>query len=136
MDQKTSPLEEVAERIAREAHVLCFDELFVSDIADAMIVGALLRGLFRRGVALVATSNLPPRRLYENGLQRERFLPAIELLERHTRVLAVDAGTDYRLRDLTQAGTYLVAGAPDSAGAARGAIQQARRWRRTCDRNG
>jgi cell division protein ZapE len=115
LDQKTSPLEEVAERIAREAQVLCFDELFVSDIADAMIVGALLQGLFRRGVALVATSNLPPRRLYENGLQRERFLPAIDLLERHTRVLAVDSGTDYRLRDLTQAGTYLVAGAPDSA---------------------
>jgi cell division protein ZapE len=115
MDQKTSPLEEVAERIAREAQVLCFDEFFVADIADAMIVGALLQGLFRRGVALVATSNLPPRRLYENGLQRERFLPAIDLLERHMRILAVDSGTDYRLRDLTQAGTYLVAGAPDSA---------------------
>jgi cell division protein ZapE len=113
--QKTSPLEDVAERIAREAHVLCFDEFFVSDIADAMIMGALLQGLFRRGVTLVATSNLPPRRLYENGLQRERFLPAIGLLERHTRILAVDSGTDYRLRDLTQAGTYLVAGAPDTA---------------------
>jgi cell division protein ZapE len=115
VEQKTSPLEAVAERIAREAHVLCFDEFFVSDIADAMIMGALLQGLFRRGVTLVATSNLPPRRLYENGLQRERFLPAIGLLERHTRILAVDCGTDYRLRDLTQAGTYLVAGAPDTA---------------------
>lgn len=112
--QKTSPLEEVAAKIAREAHVLCFDEFFVSDIADAMLLGALLQALFRHGVALVATSNLPPRRLYENGLQRERFLPAIELLERHTDVLRVDSGTDYRLRDLTRAGTYLLAGAPDT----------------------
>jgi cell division protein ZapE len=110
-----APLEEIARHIAREAHVLCLDELFVSDIADAMLVGGLLRALFRRGVALVATSNLPPRRLYENGLQRERFLPAIELLERHTRVLEVDAGTDYRLRDLTSAGIYFPSGAPATA---------------------
>jgi cell division protein ZapE len=115
MDQQRAPLDEVAARIAHEAHVLCFDEFFVSDIADAMIVGNLLQALFRRGVALVATSNLPPRRLYENGLQRERFLPAIALLERHTRILAVDSGTDYRLRDLTQAGTYLASNAADTA---------------------
>jgi cell division protein ZapE len=112
--QTASPLEEVAKNIAREAHLLYLDELFVSDIADAMIVGGLLAALFRRGVALVATSNLPPRRLYENGLQRERFLPAIDLLERHTRVLEVDAGTDYRLRDLTSAGIYFASGAPDT----------------------
>jgi cell division protein ZapE len=112
--QTPAPLEEVATDIAREAHVLCLDELFVSDIADAMIVGGLLAALFRRGVTLVATSNLPPQRLYENGLQRERFLPAIALLERHTRVLEVDAGTDYRLRDLTSAGIYFASGAPDT----------------------
>ena len=109
-----APLEDIAKKIAREAHVLCLDELFVSDIADAMIVGGLLRALFRRGVALVATSNLPPERLYENGLQRERFLPAIDLLERRTRVLEVDAGTDYRLRDLTSAGIYFASGAPQT----------------------
>ena len=109
-----APLEELARRIAREAHVLCLDELFVSDIADAMIVGSLLAALFRHGVALVATSNLPPARLYENGLQRERFVPAIELLERHTRVLAVDAGIDYRLRDLSSAGIYFASGAPQT----------------------
>jgi cell division protein ZapE len=113
--KKAAPLDAVAARIASEAHVLCFDEFFVSDIADAMIVGGLLHGLFRRGVALVATSNLPPRRLYENRLQRERFLPAIDLIERHTRILEVDCGTDYRLRDLTQAGTYLASDAPDTA---------------------
>jgi cell division protein ZapE len=112
--QTTAPLEEIAKGIAREARVLCLDELFVSDIADAMIVGSLLTALFRHGVALVATSNLPPQRLYDNGLQRERFLPAIALLERHTRVLEVDAGTDYRLRDLTSAGIYFASGAPDT----------------------
>jgi cell division protein ZapE len=112
--QIVAPLDALAELVAREVHVLCFDELFVSDIADAMIIGNLLRALLRRGVTLVATSNLPPNRLYENGLQRERFLPAIDLLERHTRVLQVDAGTDYRLRDLTSAGIYLLSAAPET----------------------
>jgi cell division protein ZapE len=107
-----APLETMAERVAQEAHVLCFDELFVSDIADAMIIGNLLRALLRRGVTLVATSNLPPDRLYENGLQRERFLPAIDLIKRHTRVLQIDDGTDYRLRDLTSAGIYLMSADP------------------------
>ena len=102
-----SPLEIVAERIARETRVLCFDELFVTDIADAMILGGLFQGLFRRGVTLVATSNCPPAELYRNGLQRQRFVPAIRLIERHTEVLAIDGGSDYRLRQLTQAGTYL-----------------------------
>ena len=112
--QTAAPLEEIAKRLARDTRVLCFDELFVSDIADAMILRNLLRALFRRGVALVATSNLPPRRLYESGLQRERFVPAIELLERHMRVLEVDAGGDYRLRELTSAGIYLPSGADDT----------------------
>lgn len=102
-----SPLESVAERIARDTRVLCFDELFVTDIADAMILAGLFQGLFRRGVTLVATSNCRPADLYRDGLQRRRFLPAIELIERRTDVLAVDGGSDYRLRRLAQAGTYL-----------------------------
>jgi cell division protein ZapE len=101
------PLDKVAADIAQETRVLCFDEFFIGDIADAMILGRLLDGLFRRGVTLVATSNSPPTELYPNGLQRERFLPAIELLENCTRVLHLDGDTDYRLRLLQQAGTYL-----------------------------
>jgi cell division protein ZapE len=100
------PLRLVAEGLAGEARVLCFDEFFVSDIGDAMILGELFAHLFEEGVTLVATSNIPPHALYENGLQRRRFLPAIELIERNTEVMNLDGGTDYRLRLLEQAETY------------------------------
>ena len=101
-----NPLSEVADGMAREARVLCFDEFFVSDIGDAMILGELIGALFDRGVTLVATSNIEPRRLYENGLQRRRFLPAIERIERHMQILRLDGATDHRLRVLSDADTY------------------------------
>jgi len=101
------PLDSVAASIAKETDVLCFDEFFVSDIGDAMILGRLMQGLLRRGVILVATSNLAPPDLYANGLQRERFLPAIQILEQHNEVLQLEGEMDYRLRLLEQAGTFL-----------------------------
>lgn len=106
LEGEKNPLEQVAERLAQEARVVCFDEFFVTDIGDAMILAGLLEALFARGVTLVATSNIAPAGLYENGLQRQRFLPAIALLEQHTRVVNVDGGTDYRLRTLQQAELY------------------------------
>ena len=110
-----APLEQVARAIARDTRVLCLDELYVADIADAMILGGLFTGLTRRGVTLVATSNVPPHELYQGGLQRQRFLPAIALLERHLEVVRLAGSTDYRLRRLTEAGIYLPAGAPGTA---------------------
>lgn len=100
------PLELVADSIADQARVLCFDEFFVSDIGDAMILAGLLARLFERNVVLVATSNIHPDKLYENGLQRQRFLPAIELVKQNTRVFELDGGVDYRLRTLEQAPLY------------------------------
>ena len=101
-----NPLQHVADGLARQASVLCFDEFFVSDIGDAMILAELLEGLFERGVTLVATSNVVPQKLYENGLQRRRFLPAIGLLEQQTLVFNVDGAVDYRLRVLERAEIY------------------------------
>ena len=101
-----NPLQKVAETISREARVICFDEFFVSDITDAMILGTLMEELFKRGVTLVATSNIEPDGLYKDGLQRARFLPAIALLKEHTQVVNIDGGVDYRLRALEQAELY------------------------------
>ena len=109
------PLDTVAADIARDTRVLCFDEFFVSDIGDAMILGRLLKGLFDRGVTLVATSNSPPEDLYKDGLQRQRFLPAIALLNEFTDVFNLDGATDYRLRLLQKAGTYLSTRDPTAA---------------------
>jgi cell division protein ZapE len=111
---RAEPLDTVAERLAARVRVLCLDEFFVSDIADAMILAGLFDGLCRRAVTLVATSNVAPHDLYKDGLQRLRFLPAIDLITNHAEVVHLDGGVDYRLRQLEQAPTYLDAKAPDT----------------------
>ena len=100
------PLPQIAEDWAKRARVLCFDEFFVSDIADAMLLGGLFEGLFKNGVTLVATSNITPDDLYKDGLQRARFLPAIDLLKSSCDIMELDSQVDYRLRILEQAEIY------------------------------
>jgi cell division protein ZapE len=100
------PLRIVAGEVARDARLLCLDEFHITDIGDAMIMRGLLEGLFARGVALVTTSNQHPDNLYEHGLQRAQFLPAIELLKRQLRVVQLQGALDYRLRMLEKAGVY------------------------------
>ncbi len=111
---RADPLDTVADRLAARMRVLCLDEFFVSDIADAMILAGLFDGLFRRAVTLVATSNVPPQDLYKDGLQRQRFLPAVDLLRNYVEVVHLDGGVDYRLRQLQQAPTYLDSKASDT----------------------
>ena len=103
---QSDPLKIVAARFASEAQIICFDEFFVSDITDAMILGTLFEELFALGITLVATSNIIPDELYRNGLQRTRFLPAIALINQRTDIVNVDSGVDYRLRALEQAEIY------------------------------
>lgn len=94
------PLKLIAKNLAQECKVLCFDEFFVSDIGDAMILAGLFETLFAQGVVLVATSNIPIERLYENGLARHRFLPCIALLQTHTQMLHLNGEQDHRLHAL------------------------------------
>ena len=104
---QSDPLAQVAARIARETRLMCFDEFHVSDIADAMMLGRLMQALFDAGVVFCITSNYPPDGLYPNGLQRELFLPTIDLLRRQLDVIEIDAGIDYRLRALEQAQVFI-----------------------------
>ena len=100
------PIAEVAARTARRYRLICFDEFHVSDIADAMILGRFLEQVMERGVEFVMTSNYHPDQLYPGGLQRERFLPAIELLKTRLDVIGVDNGTDYRRLKMEQVQVY------------------------------
>lgn len=94
------PLKIVAAQLAREQRVLCLDEFHVDDVADAMLLRGLLEALLAEGMTLLFTSNIRPDALYANGLQRERFIPAIELIKNNTDVVALDGRTDYRQRQV------------------------------------
>ena len=100
------PLVLVAKQIAQRARVLCFDEFAVSDVADAVILSKLIENLFNQGVTLVATSNVEPKKLYAGGLQRDLFLPAIDLISENTEIFNLDNGIDYRLLFLEKAQTW------------------------------
>ena len=106
IEDHPDPLGMVAGKWASQWRVLCLDEFSVTDITDAMILSGLLRHLFQRDVVLVTTSNIRPQELYRDGLQRDRFLPAIELLENHTITVQVDHGKDYRMAHLRDAAIY------------------------------
>ena len=103
---QADPLKIIARELADRSRVLCFDEFYVSDIADAMLLAGLLDTMFANGLTLIATSNIEPDGLYKDGLQRAKFLPAIELVKKHTEVINVDSGVDYRLRILERAEIY------------------------------
>ncbi len=107
------PIAPVAEAVAEEARLLCFDEFTVTDITDAMILGRLFTRLFALGVTVVATSNVAPEDLYAGGLNRALFLPFLALLDERVRVVRLDARTDYRLQKLGGGTTYVVP--PDRA---------------------
>lgn len=121
---RRDPIAHVARAVAAGAAVLCLDELFVSDIADAMILGELFAQLLARGTTLVITANTPPNELYRGGLQRARFLPAIALLERELEVVAVDGAVDYRLRHLQHRALYFDSRAPATRQQLRQLMQQ------------
>jgi cell division protein ZapE len=110
------PLQALARELSDEVRVLCFDELFVGDIADAIILGRLFQLMFEHGVLIVATSNQRPDQLYADGFNRERFIPAIEAIERNMQVIDVDGGEDHRLRPGTTHQRYWIgaSGQPDA----------------------
>jgi cell division protein ZapE len=114
LGERQSPLVDVAAGIAERCRVLCLDEFLVNDIGDAMILANLLDALFERGVSLVTTSNTAPSKLYRDGLQRARFLPAIALIEQHCHVVEMTSAHDWRLRALAQAPVYLTPPGPES----------------------
>jgi cell division protein ZapE len=112
---QADPLAAIARDWAKEARLLCLDEFHITDITDAMMIKRLLEGLFEQGVVIVTTSNFEPDVLYMHGLQRNQFLPAIDLIKQNMEVVNVDAGTDYRLRELEKAGIYHVERGADAA---------------------
>jgi cell division protein ZapE len=112
--EEGDPVDEVAEAIAGEAKLLCFDEMMVTNPADAMILSRLFGKLLERGVRIVATSNRPPGDLYKDGLNRELFLPFIAMIETRFEVVAVDGPTDYRLDRLSGVEVWHVPNGPEA----------------------
>lgn len=110
LSAEKDPLLALADNIEKSTRLLCFDEFHVSDIADAMILGRLMEALFERGVVMIITSNYPPEDLYPNGLQRQKFLPTIALLQRNLRIINIDSGTDYRLREMASTPLFMLTG--------------------------
>ena len=115
LDGISDPLKTVANNLASKAHLLCLDEIHVNDITDAMLLGRLFEYLFEAGTVLITTSNIHPDDLYKQGLQRERFLPAINLLKHYTKVIEIEGDFDYRLRILEQNGVYRITDKPLSS---------------------
>jgi cell division protein ZapE len=113
-DEEGDPLERVAEDIADEVKLLCFDEMVVNNPADAMVLSRLFEQLLERGVRVVTTSNRPPRDLYKDGLNRELFLPFIDLIERRFDVVEVNGPTDYRMDRLTGVNVWHVPNGPEA----------------------
>jgi len=123
-DAGDDPIAPVARRIASEAYLLAFDEFQVSDVADAMILGRLFEKLFAFGVVVVATSNTPPQRLYEGGLNRGLFLPFIAMIEEKMQVIELDGGRDYRLDRMGELNVYITPLGPDADAAMDAAWQR------------
>ncbi len=111
---QAEPLAAVARDIAKDTRLLCLDEFHITDITDAMLMRKLLEGLCEQGVVILTTSNFAPDALYEHGLQRNQFLPAIALIKQNLEVVNVDDGTDYRLRELEKAGVYHIGSDADA----------------------
>jgi cell division protein ZapE len=112
--KEKDPIPPVARQLAEEAWVLCFDEFTVTDIADAMVLSRLFSSLFEEGVVLVATSNVAPRDLYRDGLNRALFVPFIGILEQNARIMSLDGDTDYRRRKLDRMQVYLTPLGPET----------------------
>lgn len=114
LDGIEDPLKQVANNLTNRAKLLCLDEMHVIDITDAMLLGRLFKHLFEKGLVLVTTSNFHPDDLYKNGLQRERFLPAIDLIKQHTKVTEMGGQVDYRRRAFEEIGVYYLSSNNDS----------------------
>ena len=114
MTRQEDPIKRIVEKLARKADVLCFDEFFVEDIGDAMMLARFLDKLFEVGIPLVATSNIHPKFLYEGGLHRDRFYPAIESIKKHCQIYELKTSQDYRLRNLEQEKIQLISGSKET----------------------